>query len=90
MNRALLAGVLAGVVSFAMMGCAAGVDDPIPTPPGPQAPHDPVEHALSGNGPAPVVDHAGRVFPTLDPQGETPAQIKVRPDPIPKPEPFEP
>jgi hypothetical protein len=49
MNRALFA-IGVGIVglSMAMMGCATGVDDPVPPAPAPEAQRDPPKQTLSG------------------------------------------
>ncbi|MBX3188243.1 MAG: hypothetical protein KF819_14575 [Labilithrix sp.] len=50
MNRALCAVVL----GIAMMGCAAGEEDPVPAPPAPEEQRDPPKQALSGDFQDPV------------------------------------
>lgn len=46
MNRALFAIVLG--LGIGLMGCAAGVDDPIPPAPAPEEQRDPPKQTLSG------------------------------------------
>lgn len=46
MNRSVIAIVLG--VGMSLMGCAAGVDDPVPQAPAPEEQRDPPSQSLSG------------------------------------------
>jgi|GEM_PF-1663532 len=60
MNRAFFAVVL-GVVSFAMVGCAAGVDDPVAPPPEPVEVRNPPAQTFNGDLQNPIGMNLGAI-----------------------------
>lgn len=66
MNRVLFAAVLS--LSLSAIGCAADVDDPVPTPPAPEPQRNPPAQALSGAVENPFVNLSPDYGPATDPQ----------------------
>lgn len=83
MKRALFAMVLG--LGIGLMGCAAGVDDPVPQAPAPEEQRDPPAQALSGELRDPQQQLLSGIE-TNDGFSQVPAKQLINKGPLPTPE----
>jgi hypothetical protein len=62
----MMRGLLVVVVALGLAGCAQGVDEPIPVPPGPRAPVDHPQQTLGTDPPGDVLDNEPRAHANLE------------------------